>query len=236
MDLEVIILYTFIHKGKEIFNDFLENLEEDGFDVDYFMSKYINRALKDDDLVWHSGVMDMLLYKYDKSHPLSGELLSDSMNSWDEEGVLIKYYYGYHIVQLGKEYLYQTYDNLREYYKDCAEMFPMYFFNRFVSYKIKRNNKLSEIIHYYSDVIKHKDYFVSIVDLEGLCNNNYVYCSYSELLRDIDYNPRINTYNHIIDGCFIVYFGENIEQIGEEEVHKSKERMKIKESAEKYNL
>jgi len=224
--------YHFLSTGESQFKEFLEEFKEDNVDVDYFMSKYIKTAINDDDFNCHGALMDMLLYKYDKLFPLSGSLLSDDLDDWDEDGAIIKYNYNYHTLELGKKYLYQSYDDLSEFYRDCAKQFPNYFFQYYTKYELKKDY---DILPYYSDIIIHKNYSVCIIDLKLLCDENYIKCSYSDLFNYIDYEPNRVKYD-IINGCFIEYFGENIRKIDETEVSNAIDRMKMKESAEKYNL
>jgi len=232
----------FLRTGKDEFQEFLEECEQDNFDVDYFMSNYISKAIQDNDLVYHSAIMDMLLYKYDKKHPLSGALLTDDIGSWDDNGAIIKYNYNYHKLDLGKKYLYQSYDNLSEFYKESANQFPLSFMQRHIDFKIKlESEKLfspkSNIIEYYSDVVNFKNYYASIINLKGLCQDNYIHSSYDNLLNNIDYDPTVNTYHHIVEGCFIAYFGENIgKKLEVWDVDDALERMEIKQTTQKYNL
>jgi len=238
----------FLKNGQKEFEEFLKECKQNNFDVNYFMSTYISKAIQDNDLIYRSAIMDMLLYKYDKTHPLSGSLLIDDIDNWDEHGAIIKYNYNYHKLDLGKKYLYQSYDNLFKFYEETAKEFPLIFIQNGINYKIKQETKKIYLdLEYYSDIINCKNYYASIIDLKSLCENNYIHCSYDELLNNIEYaNMKIlpfysnstttNTYHHIIEGCFIAYFGENIKRLEVCDIDDAIERMEIKRSVEKYNL
>ena len=79
------------------------------------MKSNLNRILKDENFVSNNGFYDYLVYKYDNSHPLSGNLLSDSGDI--DEDIVIKFDYGYHNYDLGRKYILQSFDTISDYYE-----------------------------------------------------------------------------------------------------------------------
>ncbi len=164
--------YSFIRNGESKFKDCLKEFKDDGINVDYFMKKYINRVIRDQDFTERGAIADMLLYKYDKSHPLSGNLLTEDIDGW-EDTATIKYDYGYHIVELGKKYLFQSYNNLYEFFEQCAKEYGRDFFDNRMPLQIIYDFNRSDVEDYTSYTSKNGIYIMNI-NFEGMYKNGYI--------------------------------------------------------------
>jgi len=165
--------YRFIRNGEDEFKECLDEFEENSINIDYFMKKYIKKIVKDDDFTSHGAVTDMLLYKYDKNHPLSGNLLQDDMDSWDDTAT-IKYNYGYHIVKLGTKYLLQTYNNLNEFYEQCAKEYATYFLEYRLPNNVLKYDYSQDIVDKYSSYINEGDIYLVNINFEGLHKDGHI--------------------------------------------------------------
>jgi hypothetical protein len=225
---------NFVKNGIKYFNHTLDDIKVSNFDIEYFMTKFKDEIFKDEYFLSHSAEVDMLLYKYDKSHPLSGDFLKDDVeNSPESYENMIKYDYGYHVEELGKRYLYQSYDNLSEFFSACSKEYANYFFEfKFENHKYY-NNLTDDVVDKYSEILSEGDYYLVIIDIQSLCDDGYIETSYSSIKDDLDYNN--NGEYDIIDGVLYKGFGEPVD-ISNEKIKKILYNIDIKHKTNKFNL
>lgn len=234
--------YSFVREGEKKFKKFLEILKNKGINIDYFFSKYKNQIYNDTDFTWNNAIIDMLLYKYDKSHLLSGTNANNStIGDWNEYGSLertLKYDYGWHTTNLGKKYLFQGYNKLIDFYKDVALEFPIKIIEEQTE-NINTNYNYKTILDYYTDIIVKDDYAISITNFKKIFDDGILTMKtdknnqYEFFLKNMNYTSK--TFE-IKDNHFIEYFGENIKPITLIELKGAKERIKLKKAINKYNL
>ena len=101
---------------------FKSYMKSKNIDFDRFIKMHRNRVFSDEFFVETSGFLDALLYEYDKNYPIGGnyELIElEKYNPVCEH--IMKYDYGYHTYELGKNYILQTYDTLNDFFFACAQ-------------------------------------------------------------------------------------------------------------------
>ena len=76
-----------------------------------FMNKYRKRIYEDNKFTQCCGMLDIILYRYDKKHPLGGDITVDAVN---------RYEYGYQNYSLGRLYLEQKFGTLENFYNEIA--------------------------------------------------------------------------------------------------------------------
>ena len=107
---------------KKDLDEFYEYMNENGVLFDSFINKHYSKVFADDFFISSCGVMDTLLYQYNKKHPLSGCILKEKETYVDHIcEIQFKYYYDYHRHDLGIKYLLQSYQSLEDFYFACAE-------------------------------------------------------------------------------------------------------------------
>jgi len=204
-------------------------------DLDWFMNEFKNEIYSDNFFTNCCGFLDSLLYTYDQSFPLSGNILQD-YGAGDE--YVIKYNYGYMNYDLGKKYILQKYHNLEDFYYDCADNLIKslaeginVFSDDYFDYMDEESVKKLE----FSTTDKLKNGSICVIDLEKLSNmykydiNDIEDDIIERLGTDIDYKCGIK--------MIIIAFGEvNLDLITLDDFYEYKEKIEIQTDTNKYNL
>ena len=100
----------------DYYYDKIDTLEQElvnsgNISLNEFMNKYRKRIYEDNKFTQCCGMLDIILYRYDKKHPLGGDITVDAVN---------RYQYGYQNYSLGRLYLEQKFGTLENFYNEIV--------------------------------------------------------------------------------------------------------------------
>lgn len=215
----------------------IDELEEQNFDLMFFIKAYENKIFKDFDFTAHSAFMDTLLYYYDKYKGiLGGVKLIDS----DEIEYVFKYKYGYYNFDMGKKYILQSFNSIDNYYKVTANNFLLGLLSpgyESTSIGIFNKEQAANIIERCSIVKQYGKGYTIYVHLQNLYMeiSKKDNVSYDEFVRDILYE--ISPISHrIFDNMLEIYIGYRKNEIALKEFNEIKKKLELYYQANIYNL
>lgn len=234
---------------KEDINLLEKELKKSGIDLFEFIKKYETEVFADRDFS-DDVFKDVLLYTYDnKKGILSGNDLIGS----EESEYVIKYKYGYHTYDMGKRYIFQSYDSLDDYFEATANNLLLgLVWSDYGAASVSSNfemakEKAKEIVNNVSVMKKFGNSYTIGVNLyalfAGLCLGSNIYnVRYPEFLSDFDAD--LGDISNIVKNDIMqIFVGNDQIELSENIIRKIKDfgfdyiqEYDIKVNTKKYNL